>query len=87
MEQQTTFRLPQDLARLLGARARARGVSKSQMVREALERYLGTSAESGAPGRVAESVAAEYLGSLRLDSSAAGQDPFASMIRERNWRG
>lgn len=87
MEQQTTFRLPQDLARLLSQRARARGVSKSQLVREALERYLDPDAGVGAPGRVAESVAAEYLGSLRLDGQAVAEDPFAGMIRDRNWRG
>lgn len=86
MEQQTTFRLPRSLARLLGTHAKARGVPKSLIVREALERYLA--APSSTPGvtMVAEPGAAGYLGSLSLDRSTADRDPFAAMIRERNWR-
>lgn len=43
-----TLRLPGDLARLLARSARARGVPKSQIAREAVARFVG--AKSGAAG-------------------------------------
>ena len=85
METQTTFRLPTSLARLLARRARERSVSKSQLVREALEGYLGLGPSSEQAMMVRES-AAGYLGSLTLGDSPTGADPVATMIRERNWR-
>lgn len=39
-----TVRLPEDLTTRLRARSRARGISESNLVREALEKYLKTSA-------------------------------------------
>jgi len=41
-ESHLTLRLPADLARALEQRARARGVPKSQLAREAVARYLST---------------------------------------------
>jgi len=40
METQITLRLPADLARRLDRQARVRGTRKSQLVREAVSRYL-----------------------------------------------
>lgn len=85
METQTTFRLPAPLARLLGQRAKARGVSKSQLVREALEGYLHPGPSAHQTTMVRERVAS-YLGSLNLNAASSASDPFAAMIRERNWR-
>ncbi len=85
METQTTFRLPNPLARLLAQRAKERGVSKSQLVREALEGYLqpGPSADQS---MVVRERGASYLGSLSLNAPSGATDSFAAMIRERNWR-
>jgi hypothetical protein len=85
MEQQTTFRLPRALARRLAERAKQRGVTKSYLVREALEEYLGPPRADAGVMLVRE-VGPGYLGSLALDVSAAAADPVAAMIRARNWR-
>lgn len=85
METQTTFRLPTGLARLLARRAKERGVSKAQLVREALEGYLTPDPPDDRAMMVRES-AAGYLGSLSLNPSPGQADPLAAMIRERNWR-
>ncbi len=45
-----TLRLPAALARLLARSARARGVPKSQLAREAVGRYLNPVADEGASG-------------------------------------
>lgn len=82
---QTTFRLPTELARLLARRARERRVSKSQLVREALEGYLIPDAEPGGTMSVRET-AARYVAALSLNVPSAQADPLAAMIRERNWR-
>lgn len=84
--EQTTFRLPQSLARRLGSYAKARGVTKSVVVREALERYLVADHLPTGTMMVAEPRSAGYLGSLSLDRQAETGDRFAAMIRERNWR-
>jgi hypothetical protein len=81
---QTTFRLPTALAAALARRARARGVPKSQLVREALEQYLAGSEPLDA-GRVRERTA-PYLGAIQLEAGRLGDDPGARLIRERNWR-
>ena len=44
-----TLRLPRELARALARWARARGVPRSQVVREAVSRYLGTGMAAAAP--------------------------------------
>jgi len=85
MADQTSFRLPNALARALARVARARGVPKSQLVREALERYLAEEEPGRSPAPVKER-SAPYIGSIRLDTRALAQDPTARMIRQRNWR-
>ncbi len=47
-DEQITLRIPRDLARELARRAKALRVPKSQLVREAMSRYL---AEPAAPAR------------------------------------
>lgn len=84
MTTQTTFRLPTTLARALARQARERGVPKSQLVREALERYLAEAAPPTAD-RVRERTL-PYVGSLQLDLSRIASDPGARLIRDRNWR-
>jgi len=85
MADQTSFRLPTPLARALARAARARGVPKSQLVREALEQYLAQQEPAQSPATVRER-SATYIGSVRLDAEALAADPTARMIRQRNWR-
>ena len=85
MANQTSFRLPTPLARALTRAARERGVPKSQLVREALERYLADEGSARPPASVKER-SAPYVGSVRLDARAISADPAARMIRQRNWR-
>ena len=87
MADQTSFRLPTPLARALSRAARARGVPKSQLVREALELYLANDEPVAArsPASVKER-SAPYIGAVRLDAGALAADPDARMIRQRNWR-
>jgi predicted DNA-binding protein len=85
MADQTSFRLPTPLARALARAARARGVPKSQLVREALERYLAQEEPAQASASVKER-SAPYIGSVRLDAGALAADAAARMIRQRNWR-
>jgi predicted DNA-binding protein len=84
MDEQTTFRLPPALARALARRARERGVPKSQLVREALERYL---AQPPVPDvHLVRERTAPYLGALQLDETRLESDDVARLIRDRNWR-
>lgn len=85
MADQTSFRLPTSLGRALARLARERGVPKSQLVREALERYLAEQEPASVPASVKER-SATYVGSVRLDARAIASDPTAGMIRQRNWR-
>jgi predicted transcriptional regulator len=55
-----TLRLPRELARALARWARARGVPKSQLAREAVARYLAP--VEGAPAAPARLVTAAELG-------------------------
>lgn len=73
------------MARALARAARARGVPKSQLVREALEQYLAQQESAQAPATVRER-SGSYIGSVRLDAEALAADPVARMIRQRNWR-
>ena len=85
MRDQITFRLPRDVARSLARRARERGVPKSQLVREAIERYLaGPTAAAGATATW-ERLAA-FVGAVELDPAAAEHDALTRRIREHNWR-
>lgn len=85
MADQTSFRLPTSLARALDRAARARGVPKSRLVREALERYLAEEGPTRSTATVKEQ-SARYIGSVRLDHRALDADDTARMIRRRNWR-
>ena len=85
MADQTSFRLPTPLARALARVARARGVPKSQLVREALERYLAEEEPERSPAAVTAR-SAPYIGAVRLDARALAHDPTTRMIRQRNWR-
>jgi predicted DNA-binding protein len=85
MSDQTSFRLPTPLARALARLARARGVPKSQLVREALERYLAESEPVPTAAAVRERSAA-YIGAVRLDTRALAADESTRLIRQRNWR-
>lgn len=84
---QTSFRLPVELLRMLTRTAKQRGVPKSQLVREALERYLaaGNPPEPRAPLAVRERTAT-YMGMIRLPDPDEADDPIAVRIRENNWR-
>ena len=85
MSDQTSFRLPTPLARALARLARARGVPKSQLVREALERYLAESEPVPTSSAVRER-SAPYIGAVRLDARALAADESTRLIRQRNWR-
>jgi hypothetical protein len=86
MASQTSFRLPTDLSRALARLAKQRGVPKSQLVREALERYLATSgSEPAAPLSVRER-SAPYVGMIRLPAEVPAEDSVAVRIRQHNWR-
>lgn len=85
MAGQTSFRLPPELNRALSRLARQRGVPKSQLVREALERYLAAPEPTADPLTVRER-SAPYIGSVRLPSASSADDEVAVRIREHNWR-
>lgn len=85
MDTQTTIRLPRQLASALEALAEERGVPKSQLIREALERYLSSNVEPTRVMMVRER-SAPYIGSLNLQASAGDADDISALIRERNWR-
>jgi metal-responsive CopG/Arc/MetJ family transcriptional regulator len=85
MDDQLTIRLPDALARELERRARAQGVKRAQVVREALVAFLGTSAPGGSARSVRERIA-PYVGSLTLDHAAIERDELARRIRAHNWR-
>ena len=85
MDDQITLRIPRDLARALARRARARGVPKSQVVREALLGYLTAANAEPEPGETWRRIA-HFMGSLQLDHGAIEDDPLARQIRDHNWR-
>lgn len=82
-DDQFTLRVPRELARRLRDRARERGVPASQLVREALQAYLGGAAESAA---AAWQRVAPMVGSLSLDAAAVQRDALAAQLRAHNWR-
>jgi hypothetical protein len=85
MSAQTSFRLPGELSRALSRLARQRRVPKSQVVREALERYLAAPDTPPAPMMVRER-SAPYIGAVRLDAAHDAGDTIAATIRQNNWR-
>ena len=75
-----TLRIPAELARALARKAKALGIPKSQMAREAVTRYLVPSAGEEAPSRLptARQFAARWRNLPRL--SADDADAFAADI-------
>lgn len=85
MDEQLTFRLPRDVARLLARRARERGVPRSQLVREAVAVYLARPAAETGPIDRRQRIA-PYVGAVTLDPAAIERDALARQIRRHNWR-
>ena len=85
MNDTVSFRLPRDLSRSLAKLARERGVPKSQLVREAIERYIAADEQPGGAMTVRERLA-PYVGLVTLDYDALASDPVAQQIRDRNSR-
>ena len=85
MDEQTTFRLPRELSRTLSKVAKERGVPKSHLVREALERYLYPEPTASGTRTVRER-SAPFIGSVRLEQPASDADDLAGLIRAHNWR-
>lgn len=85
MEDQVTFRVPRDIARVLARYARQRGVPKSALVREALALYLAGPAAEAGPTDARQRIA-PFIGVVSLDAAAVEQDQLARRIREHNWR-
>ena len=86
MDQQTSFRLPREMLRELERLAKARGVPKSQLVREALERYLaGPAPGAESPALSVQDRSAPYIGCINL-SGPGDAEAIADRVRRRNWR-
>ena len=79
----TSFRLDKDMARALNKLAQERGVPKSQIVREAIARYLADPGGSDVVLTVRER-SAPYVGAVRLGRGR--QDEVSRLIRDHNWR-
>jgi len=87
MNDQLTLRLPAALARQLDQRARAAGVKRSQLMREALAAYLSIDTDAGARSTAAvHERIAPFLGALQLDHKSAERDDLARRLRQHNWR-
>jgi metal-responsive CopG/Arc/MetJ family transcriptional regulator len=84
MESQLTLRLPRDLARELARAAKARGLKKSQVVREAVAEYLARRQEE-TPEQRWERVK-HFVGSVELDYEKLMADPIARQMYEHNFR-
>ena len=85
MEDQITIRLSDALARQLNRRARAAGVKRSQIVREALTAFLGIDVPA-TPSQTVRERSAPYLGAVRLTRASADRDDLARRLRAHNWR-
>jgi len=83
-DEQLTLRLPHELLRDIDRRARALGVPKAQVVREALAAYLAAPAEAD-PAAPLQAVSA-LIGSLALDRQAIERNEIAARVRRHNWR-
>ncbi len=84
MDAQVTLRLPKTLDRALDRAAKARGVKKSQLVREAVAQYLAHAA-GPTPEELWER-AKPFIGAIEGDHEAMMQDPIARQIYEHNFR-
>ena len=83
-DDQLTLRLPHQLLHDIDRRARALGVPKAQVVREALAAYLAAPPEPD-PSAAVQAVSA-LIGSLALDPESIERDAIAERVRRHNWR-
>lgn len=83
-DDQVTLRIPRELARQLRQQARERGVPSSQIVREALQSYLGATMSEDPTATWAR--LEPLVGSLSIDSTAIERDALAAQLRRHNWR-
>jgi len=83
-DDQLTFRIPRELARQLRRLSRERGVPSSQIVREALQSYLGGSRRED-PATIWSRLE-PLVGSLTIDSAAVERDALTGQLRRHNWR-
>jgi len=84
MDSQITLRLPADLGRALARKAKAQRVPKSQLVREAVAKYLAE--PEGMTDEQFAELNRRFIGSQSLDHEAIMADPVARHIYERNFR-
>jgi len=84
MDSQITLRLPKDLAKALAQRAKAQGVPKSQLVREAVMKYVAEPEPESDEAFFARN--RHFIGSLSLDHDAMMADPIARQMYEHNFR-
>jgi hypothetical protein len=84
MDEQTSFRLPREMLHELGRLAEERGVPKSLLVREALERYLVSPARES-PVLTIRDRSAPFIGSVDL-TGPGDAESVADRVRRRNWR-
>lgn len=85
MAEQTSFRLPAEMLREVERVARERGIPKSQLVREALERYLTKPAPGESGVLSVQDRTAPFIGSINL-SGPGDAEAIADRVRRRNWR-
>ena len=85
MPEQTSFRLPGEMLREIERVAKERGIPKSQLVREALERYLAKPVAGASPVLSVQDRTAPYIGSINL-SGPGDAEAIADRVRRRNWR-
>ena len=84
MDQQTTFRLPKEMLRELARVAEDRGISKSQLVREALEVFLAEPLRK-TPVLTVRDRSAPFIGAVDL-TGPGDSESVADRVRRRNWR-
>ncbi len=85
MDEQLSLRLPRELARQLGQRARRAGVKRSAIVREALEAFLGAPPVAESAREVRERLA-PFVGAVKLTRGAGERDALLRQLRAHNWR-
>ncbi|MDA1081931.1 MAG: ribbon-helix-helix protein, CopG family [Gemmatimonadetes bacterium] len=93
--------MPAELAKRLTARAKASGVKRSQVVREALQAWLDAapasetvsetvleraSTQRSAPVVGVRERIGSYIGAVSLDRASAERDALAKRLRAHNWR-
>ena len=84
MDSQITLRLPKELAKALAQRAKAQGVPKSQLVREAVMRYVAEPERESDEAFFARNQ--HFIGCVRGDHEAAMQDELYRQIYTNNFR-